>query len=399
MYCPMCGTEREGNNNCKTCNYDFPPSNNNSVDVNKNVAPQIYKTEDISEKSTEKTEMAKKPVKKKKTAIIVVAVVVAVLALVTLVGGGIGIGYLVYINSDGYKTEQATICISEGNYEEGLHIIGDVDTTEAETLRGYVDLIVARDTYLESVSRDNNFGEYYIGSYDDFKAALDEFEQYYDPAYLEENLLNEYKKISESIELVESMYTEELELALIDVQMVQLNKVDKNRSSNIGSKFTIRDFQNRIEISEDAITDVEENYNIGTEMLAMDWYVFFDESELPESSHRYYFDDDPEQCCVPVSSITYSICLDIMKGSEYEIENCNSEIDEWLEKFEIDDELYSTTPDYDYAADMGDFLMDITSYSDMEYNAQEMVECLKMDVLFYLISGETPYSYYYEYLN
>ncbi len=395
MYCPVCGSERGEGNICKNCNYVFgqPIRSDNSVKI---VAkPKVSTTSEFrvggfeeqrKDNQVEPEKATKESSKKKKIiVIIVVAVVVGSILLGCL---GAGVGYLVYVNSDEYKIEQAVIYISDGNYKEGLRMISDVGTEEAETLRGFVNVLVAKDEYLEAVAECNEEQLYEISVYDDFKTAVDEFEQSYEAMYLDGSLAEEYERITGSFELVEKLYTEDFRYALVNAQSVQLNMVDRYRSKKGGPYFTVASFQDRIGISGDAIADLAENYKICCEDFEYGWYIAFDYSEVVE--YCYYEERIPNEYWIRVSASTQDMCSNILYNCEDEINYCNTKIEGWLEKFDADDELYIIEPDFDYTSYMGEYLEEIAYYSDTEDNATTVVTCLKMDALFFLICGETP---------
>ncbi len=395
MYCPVCGSEVKEGNICANCNYNFLAQSDNSETVEKNTISQVYQTADDkngADSSVKGNNGDEKPTKNKKSKrkiIIPIVIVSGLLLLSLMIVSVIGIGYLIYVNSDGYKTEQAEIYILEGDYEAGIEEISNVHTTEADTLRGFVDLLIAKDDYIENVKLDSEFGEYYISTYDDLQDAVEYFESEYDPTYLCDELETEYKKISECVVFVDELYNEALMELFIDAQMVQLNMVDKNRSKEGGPYFTISSFQDRISVSEDALAEIEADHKAGVDWLAMDWYIVFKESELPENSCREYFEDSTYECYIPLSSRVESMCYSVMGGAKGEINACKSEVDDLLDLFEDDAELYMTNPDRNYTSDMGDYLIAIDDYNDMEENAENLVVCLKIDVLFYLFVGET----------
>ena len=74
-------------------------------------------------------------------------------------------------------------------------------------------------------------------------------------------------------------------------------------------------------------------------------------------------------------------------GCKDGIAESQSHIDEALEKFEADSNLYKNEPRDSYSMDMGSKFESVDSYDDIERNTDYLHRVLRADMLYYLIHG------------
>ncbi len=405
MFCPVCGSEVENDSVCENCNYHFENIFQNAVSFEETSESPVSVTEELSlDKNTQQengnielngdTEnkngvnaIFQDGVKKLKNKPLIIIGVIFLCVLVT------GIGFLMHINSDSYKTDKAITAILAGSYKEGVLEISSVNTPEADTLRGFVDVLVAKDNFIEKVKDGNQKSNYDLSAYSELKSEVEKFENECETMYLSRGLDIEYEKISGCIDFVEENYSEDLRYTLVEVQTVNLNMPERYRTKKGGPYFKIETFQSRNSTSSEALVRVENNYNLPLNIVSNnvpEVYIKFKANNFPDSGCGYYPVENSTMRYVDVSSHTMMLCYDLISYSEQEVYNCSSKVEEWLKEFDADAELYITKSDFTYSSYMGGYLDDIDEYTDMENNASEVVKCLKMDVLYYLLVGSAP---------
>ena len=79
----------------------------------------------------------------------------------------------------------------------------------------------------------------------------------------------------------------------------------------------------------------------------------------------------------------------LIKECEEEISSSQSRINSSAEEFDMDDELYKTSPISGYSSYVGDNLLEIDDYNDIGNNEAIMLNLFRRDILYYLIEGES----------
>ncbi len=356
MICPECGVQLEdGKNHCSKCGWTLEEDSvipaENVVDTPTREDTEFYPS--VILKSSHKVKSKSDLLK----------IIIPVAAAITIVLAVI-IGVIAHYNSDDYKIKKASELIAAGSYSEGINLIQDIYTPQATTIKAFVNVEYAKQTFINSASS-KNF-EKYKSAYYDFYNEISSFEEENEIFYLPDNLRESYDQCRNALDFgndyieVDMLYEN-----LRDAQMVMLNEVQRKHSSKDGNTFTLKTLQERIDTSKKALSELND-YDFS--------YIVVNDNNV------VYLRDSL------IETITSMISL-----CEYEIKSSQEHINDSLEKFDPDDKLYMTYPNPNYTSYVGEELQQIDSEDDMYTNANIIAHMIKMDITYYLLVGSTPY--------
>lgn len=422
MFCAQCGTKFEdGAVRCGSCGWEptqkpeviqapvIPEAEPQKVEapiaqpvvsnpvvqpVNTPVAQPVYGTQPVMQNVYDNAPVMQNtinypalPAKPKKKKGLMIAIIVAAVLVVGAIAAAIGVS--VYHNSDTYKVKQAVEYLEEGNVYSAKDILVGVYTTEADALNEFISVESAKQNFETAVTVS------YATTYNPYDAA-DEFESFAAVVseieidfiiweYLPENLHSRLDEYKAAVEFIEStVYGKETDGITLyadrglyhffkDVQKVMLNEVDRNNSSFGGASFTLNGLQARVNIANDALEDLD-GYD-------------FDAIELSSDGVTYF----PEQWSgktIGISMHARSVIRNLIDVCESTADSNQEIINEGLKKFDEYDDLYITDADPSYSADVGDYLQNIKSESDVTANAERIAAMLQVEMLYSILNGE-----------
>ncbi|MBE6716151.1 MAG: hypothetical protein E7573_04450 [Ruminococcaceae bacterium] len=426
MFCANCGNKMEDSMSvCPACNFrviknDFPPSvnnyqqtannyqrpannyhppvnhyqqtaNNYQPPVNHYQQPVNNYRPPVNNYNPPVTMSASEKKAKKKGKKIAVAVISLVLVLLLILSGvGIVIGVSIYKNSDSYKISQAESLMEEERFEEAQDLLAGVTVPSGIGLREFINVEKSAVAFVEKM--EESFPEFseVCDVYIEFGDAIDAFAESYGNIILPEKANEKYMCYSAAFTFtadisVSSSYGETLFDAIYDIQQVLLNPVERNKTSEYGDSFTLRKMQERVDISKEA-KEVLNGYS-------------FPEIEVNDDSVKMYCKtqkgSDGITDCVYASEF-FKTNFDILISScSIEIYNEQDTIDETLEEYTYDEELYLVSPEDDYTFFISTFYLSVGSEDDIETNQSMILTVLITDVMYSLLTGNTSDNAYY----
>lgn len=358
MFCPKCGNRINDNENrCQNCGWSSEVLNNDSLVVTN--TPTTPSTVSLA------------PVRTKK--IYIVACVIAVALIIIF-----GIGFIVHVNSDSYKLEKASELVYDGDYSEGLNKLSGVYDPQAEIIRNYVDVLKARDAFMDSfdssvflLDEDNTM----ITNANEFKNKVYEFNQNDNLYLLPEQLstqfnyyLNVCKNIDEVCETTNGS-SESLQYLYAQPQCIFLNCPTRNRED----RFTLSDMQYNIDISKSAVE------------LLQKW---ISENIQDFSNAENKFQGLNSDNCPTELSMLYGITSSLISSCNSEIESETDLLEKDLQKFELYDRLYLTNPNPSYTSIINPQLNSVATSSDISNNAVAFKNTYYVEMLAYCLNNE-----------
>ena len=327
------------------------------------------------------------PAQPKKKKGLMIAIIVAAVLVVGAIAAAIGVS--VYHNSDTYKVKQAAEYLEEGNIYSAKEILTGVYSTEADALNKFISVESAKQNFDTAVTVS------YATTYNPSDAA-DEFESFAAVVsdidadlvimvYLPENLQSRLDEYKAAVEFIEStVYGKETDGITLyedrgfyhffrDAQKVMLNEVDRNNSSFGGASFTLNGLQANVNIANDALEDLG-GYDFDAIELSSDEVTKFPEQWSGKT--------------IGISTHAKGVIRDLIDVCESTAESNQEIIDEGLKKFGEYENLYITDADPSYSADVGDYLQNIKSESDVTANAERIAAMLQVEMLYSILNGE-----------
>ncbi|MBE6812265.1 MAG: hypothetical protein E7523_05230 [Ruminococcaceae bacterium] len=348
-------------------------------------------------------------------------VILLLLVLCIAVGGG----YYAHINSDEYKTEQAQMYFNQQDYEQAEQYLTDVNTPQANELRNQIAIkkaiIAIKNEKLEEalsflqnintstantivsflnvenaklaffneytstrtktrivveLNKDSRFPEM-LDSYDDFSDAIMEFELHGNAIELPTELYQRYLSYATAVD-----YASNINPPFIDMIDVFRNIVIRITSGK-GDYYTYRSLKKRLTAAENALDKID--------VL------------LISKNQRYYISDATviKNCRTESNATgTYITLSDdyfaILRGAYNACSSFAEEeaahIQERLQKWDLDDEIYNREPDPDYEHPLWantncSALGAISDYESVFKSARTLQFHLVYDVLYYLLTG------------
>lgn len=297
--------------------------------------------------------------------------IIAILAL------SVGIGVLIYHNSDTYKIKKSSELIIMGNYFEAANKIQDVYTPQAKAIKDFINIEIAKDSFVDSVvDETSNTSE----TYSEFYNKLNEFSSSEEYHYLTEELSNHYNCYRYAFDCVlnyTSYEDSDIPQALYNVQEVMMNEVSRNKTSKNNGNFTLSELQERVNRSKSALEKLKAANLTDIKITDVNITTY--------CNMRKSVDDVGYRVCL--SQYLCDILETLIINCESEIESSQELIDDCLEKWDMDDTLYTINPDPNYSSFVGDDLESIKSSDDILTNRTTIVNLLQRDMLYYLVTG------------
>lgn len=372
MNCPKCGVPLADNAwNCVACGWGSreEDSNKDMKNTEEMASDNGKSFDDLNYGINNSTGILKSKLSSKKQKMILGIVLAAVILL--------SITVAVYLNSDSYKIKSAVKLIEAGECSEGMSKVYDVYTPQAEAVKRFVNVENAKQAFLFSLNDEDL--ESAFSAYQDFSDAVSNFNKADMLPGSLHKLYNRYKAAFDYT--TEYTYATVLELNVLyskfyDLQLVMMNEVEANNSSKYDT-FTLNDMQERVDCSKDALQALRE-------------YDFSCIEVTDFNAKLYCITDKAEEdgkSFIHTSTYLSEMIETLESECESEIESSQSHIDYSSEKFKMDDDLYRTNPEKDYESFVGANLKNISCFSDIDDNCVTILELLRRDMLYYLISG------------
>ncbi len=190
---------------------------------------------------------SKMPGSKKAAILLIVAAAVIVLG----VGGFFGFQFF-YHQTDAYKISQAEELLLADKIDEGLAVIKELDTKQADAVRQFAEVLRKRDTfathYQPSILQPTD---------DPVKVSYDRLMQSFSAFHDDEQLPEKLRKYCDTaFQRVKEMDAVFLNVSLEDITNAQFG-VLKFGERKRGAKFTMKDIENAIAVTEPAITSLQ----------------------------------------------------------------------------------------------------------------------------------------------
>lgn len=153
--------------------------------------------------------------------------------------------------------ETAYALIDQGNYDEVLNELADIDTADVEVLKNYIDLLKLKEAF--STACENKQRYETDNYYDSFYNALVRFGEENELHRLPEEYKNDHKCCITAYEFNNRFFNDKNSdgLTLLDTmnnaQNIAFNLIDVNTSSENGNHFKVSDLQTRMDTSQKAL--------------------------------------------------------------------------------------------------------------------------------------------------
>lgn len=347
MYCEKCGTEiSESQKFCPVCGAKNQEYSNAVLET------VISKANEIAPATNDNiaTNMFKKPIRR--LMLMVVGIVAVILCL------AIGMGIFFHFNSDEYKIEKATELVLLQSYTEATNKLSSVYTPQAEVIENYINVLQARDEFLNSFQAAalmTSEHQDIIDKANLFKDKLYEFKGKESVYLLPSSLKQQYDYyicFCEKIDKACYNYTDfskSIYSMYMEVQDVFLNPTTRNRSDS----FTLLTMQNHIETSKTAIGTINEWLN--------------NLEDFSNSANKFSGLNDDN--CPPELRCFYDSTKNLINACNQKIDSEQGKLDKDLKEFDLNDKVYLVHPDKNYKAYVLYDLNEIADANDIGQNA------------------------------
>lgn len=354
LKCPNCGCDIEpGDKFCPCCGEDLkkygsPLSPCEAHIQNADSLAQTAKLPFVADKliTDNKPKAQNKPTKAEKKAsaknshkAVIVLLSAFIAVAVAVIISVIALNYS-YHNSDEYKLRVAEDAILEGDCSGGLKAIDCVNSTQANAVRRYVNLVSCYNNFArdyDSSSLINSSSDAYKSAVT-FKDAVKSFEAQGLDGYLPERLGGKFALLSSAVSASDIFQSESLYPYLYDVQ----TEIYDYYLRKTGAAFTVGELKESYSTGKSAFDYIQEEFT-GTQEY----------SELAAAEY-----------CVAVKDLS-----SLLDESSYRISADQGSIENTAGKPDSTEYNYSKT-DRDYKPVISDRLKSITSYDNIKENSQ-----------------------------
>lgn len=283
---------------------------------------------------------------------------------------------LIHINSDSYKIKKAAQLVCNYQYSGAINKLSEVYSPQAEIIRDYIDVLEARDNFLEEYSAngiekaliDNDYA-YIVDAAAKFRTELRAFEEN-ENLYLLPSVLRTqfeyYIDVCDSIDKL--LYDEGLYSMCYNTQRVFLNEPIRQMED----EFTLQELQNNINLSESGVQKLNQ---------------FLNEKVYDFSNSGQKFDTLRAEYCPDELRGFYELTYDLIIAGETKIEEEQKIIDQYKEEFDMDDRLHFKYTDPDYTEFVCDGLKELADESDASYNANALANTFSVNMLKYCLQN------------
>ena len=341
--------------------------------------PEVPVIPQMPEKQTAPVQKQKssKPKKKHKK-------LTAFLIIFVLVLGALGTGAYFFAQSDFHKTLVAEKYIAEDSFDKAMRVLHDAESDKAKVLIKYIDVENAKNDFLSSAEGSGYKAA--INDMDDFRKQVKSLKNS-DIHLLSDELIANVNCYYEAVNYVDRSFETDYSLSrseimknLNRIQYVMLNEVIRNNSEEDVQTFTLEQLQANMDISSDA-----------DEYLKQIDFKFVDVSSrsVKENCFLVKNSEGKVQNKVQIGSKTLSTINTMLSCCRQTLAAYEKYMKESAEKYEMDDELYLSSPEQNYSSYVGEKLERIYSEEDISENAEIIQQMIKKDVLYYLVTGKT----------
>lgn len=361
MFCKNCGNELNVNEKyCNKCGCEIDNI------AEKTTAVTIA---DISDTAVTDSNIDLHVKNQKKNKIIGIAISLLIMLIIGIVLG-------VHFNSDSYKINKAVQFVQKEQYSDAVNKLGKVYDPQAEIVRSYIDVLRAKDEFINSFDANvlmNAEHRDIVDKANIFKSKLYEFNENESVYLLPEELRKQFDYYIKFCQQIDSVYSDEYQETLYSKyyqpQNVFLNYTTRHRSD----EFTLSDMQYNIDISKSGIEVLKNWLNNDIEDFSSAEAKFqgFSDNNFPQEFECFY-----------------NSTINLISSCESEIESEQEYIDESLKKFESDDKLYLTDPDKTATSYVIGDLEEIADMSNVGNNATIFQNTYYVDMMAYCLNNE-----------
>lgn len=358
MFCKNCGNELNVNEKyCNKCGCEI----DNIVEEKPNV--------DIVDTTVIDSNIASYVKNQKKNKMIGLASILLIVLI-------IGVVLVVHFNSDAYKIDKAVQFVQKEQYSDAVNKLGKVYDPQAEIVRSYIDVLQAKDEFIDSFDANvliNAEHRDIVDKANTFKSKLYEFNENESVYLLPEELRKQFDYYIKFCQQIDSVYSDEYQETLYSKyyqpQNVFLNYPTRHRSD----EYTLSDMQYNIDISKSGIEVLKNWLNNDIEDFSNAEAKFqgFSDNNFPQEFECFYHST-----------------INLISSCESEIESEQEYIDESLKKFDLDDKLYLKNPDKTTTSYISGDLEEIADMSNTGNNATTFQNTYYVDMMAYCLNNE-----------
>ncbi len=345
MFCPKCGTRlEEGDYKCSKCNWTW---------------------EQIEIRDRKKLSNNKKS---KIRLLIIFLFIIMIL----------GIGVTIYTNSNYYKIQRSANLINKGDYVSAIDLIKNIQNKDGDVIRGFIDVEKSAKEFL-SVTKSNDINKSII-AYQKFSSSLETFN-------LEDSGLDLPKKLREkyfcylyaflSLEDITEDTSNEFYMSLYDVQLVIMNDVILKQ----GNPFTINEVKDRNTTSSNALEILDKYLSVSNKIKIADYGT-------SQHCHTCKIGDE---IGINISSSLSDMLNSLINECKSNITTSENFIKQYSAQHTLNEKIYMVDSQPYYEVDIHKSLNPINSYNDIKQNRDLIIKYIQVEMLYYLISGNTAY--------
>lgn len=305
-----------------------------------------------------------------------IKIFVSLVIISALIGGGVYF-YLFY-TSDSYKIETAEKYISSGEYSKAIDKLADVEDNQAEALLYYIDVLEAKKSFLENIDYttmifDENDKMFDYAS--DFRDAVNEIDESGKVSDLPDEEKKEVQYYIDVLDKLDSICNKEeddgniFESKYINPQNIFLNRPIKNREKD----FTLTSLQYNIDVSKAGVESLEK---------------WFSKTITDFSNSENKFKELNKESCPTELSTFYYTTQNFIDACNEEISSEEKNMEEYLKKFKMDENLHVTNPDSSYSSYVCAGLNEVVTIDDAIPNAKAFKNTYYIEMLAYCLNND-----------
>ena len=348
MFCPKCGAQLgEGDYKCLKCNWSWE---------------EIENHERKSEKLGDN--------KKSKIRLLIFSFFIIMI---------VGIVFIIYTNSNYYKIQQSARLISKGDYVSAIDLIKSIQNKDGDVIRNFINVEKSAKEFL-SVTESNDINKSII-AYQKFSSALKTFD-------LDDSGLDLPKKLSDKyfcylyafmcLEDITEDTSNEFYMSLYDAQLVIMNDVVLKK----GEPFTLKEVKDRNKTSSNAVKILEKYFFESNKIQIPDYGT---------SQHCHANIINNDEIAVNISSSLLDMISSLINECKSHIATSENFIEEYSSEYTLNEKIYKVDSQPYYEVDIHRSLNPINSYNDINQNRDLIIKYVQVEMMYYLISGNTPY--------
>lgn len=346
MFCPKCGAQlEEGDYKCLKCDWTWE---------------QIENRERKSDKLSNN--------KKRKKILLIISIFIMI----------VGIVAIIYTNSDYYKIQQSARLINKGDYVSAIDLIKNIQNKDGDVIRNFIDVEKSAKEFL-SVIENNDINKSII-AYQKLYSSLETFNLDNSGLDLPEKLREKYFCYLYAFMCLEDITADtsnEFYMSLYDAQLVIMNDVVLKQ----GNPFTINEVKDRNTTSSNAVKILDKYFFESNKIKIADY----------GTSQHCHTNKINDEIGIKISSFLSDMLSSMINECKSHITTSENFIEEYSTKYTLNEKIYMVDSQPYYEVDIHRSLNPIDSYNDIKQNRDLIIKYIQVEMMYYLISGNTPY--------